>query len=216
MLLDVLEKRLKLARQLQELLRGCAYLGFSLQELSRILGYSATTLNKWAKGEWLPEEEHLVDAIEKLKALVKENIEELRYDFKQDLDISNVDPSFVFNAEIPKLRRFSRKAARKLRYVVYGDVRKLNMSLSYLTFYAGTLNITNKVLLHEAANMVRRTYKEKLVKTTYGNTAYIALAALKIAALKLKQTINIEPGKYGLDPEKYRRIFGKLAAHFLA
>jgi len=212
MRLRILEKRILKAKKLQELLLECIYQGFTLKDLSKILGFTPATLSKWAKGEWLPKERHAVEAIEKLKALVRANSSE--YSSIQDLSISNVDPSFVFNAEIPKLKRLSQNTIRKLRSIVYGDVRKLNMSLSYLTFYAGTLNITNKVLLHEAGNIVKKAFNLGLIK--YSNAAYVALAALKIASLKLRINVDIKPESYDLDPSKYRQVFSKLAAYFLA
>ncbi|RLE86279.1 MAG: hypothetical protein DRN04_19760 [Thermoprotei archaeon] len=212
MRLRILEKRILKAKKLQELLLECIYQGFSLRDLSKILGFSPVTLSKWAKGEWLPKEGHMVEAIEKLKALVRANSSE--YSSIQDLSISNVDPSFVFNAEIPKLKRLSKNTIRKLRSIVYGDVRKLNLSLSYLTFYAGTLNITNKVLLHEAGNIVKKAFNLGLIK--YSNAAYVALAALKTASLKLRINVDIKPERYDLDPSKYRQVFSKLATYFLA
>ena len=212
MRLKILKKRVFEAERLRELLLRCIYQGFSLRELSKILGFSHSTLSMWVKGEQLPKEEHLAKAVEKLEALARANSNE--YSNLQDLSISNVDPSFVFNAEIPKLKRLSKNTIRKLRSIVYGDVRKLNLSLSYLTFYAGTLNITNKVLLHEAGNIVKKAFNLGLIK--YSNAAYVALAALKTASLKLRINVDIKPERYDLDPSKYRQVFSKLAAYFLA
>ena len=210
-----LEEELSKAKRLQDLLLECLYHGFTLRELSGILGVSVASLSRWLRGVHLPRNYNVDDLIHRLEGVLRSN--SMEFSSIQDFDESSISSSFAFNVEIPMIKRFKRldsRIIRKIRKTVYGDVEKLNKCLSYLTFYAGTLNITNKVLLQEAGNIVKRYFNVKRVRVS--ELQYVALASIKIAALRLRIGIHVDPERYNLNSRMYRDIFSRLAGMFLA
>jgi len=94
----------------------------------------------------------------------------------------------------------------------------LKTCLTKLTFYTGILGITYKVLLDDAALIIRTYLKENKVKRKYSGE--LALAALKIASArilykldeeKLQQILNNET----IDQEKYKEYIAELAKNHL-
>ena len=98
------------------------------------------------------------------------------------------------------------------------EPKLLKTCLTKLTFYAGILGITYKVLLDDTALIIRTYLKENKVKRKYSGE--LALAALKIASArifykldeeKLQQILNTET----IDQEKYKEYIAELAKNHL-
>jgi len=188
-------------------------LGVSKSELARLLGVDRSSIYKWLKGVHKPSKVELW-RIERIFDLLENR---LAYDYYSKTHGGPPSNYFSFKVDfIP--REVVTSDPAKLAREIKREIKSLKACLSKLTFLAGILNITYKVLLDDAALMIREYLKKNKVKIK--NASELALAALRIASarvaykldeVKLNQLLNEE----FINKELYKQFVAELAGEFL-
>ena len=203
--------------------------GYTLKEISSILGVSYRTILNWVHGKNYPSKSTIDYYIDVLRRIREGSLN--IYDFSNygynDIIRTSLNPSFTFNgySNIPKTKRVwkeirkygGKRVLKRIMKEVYGDVFLLNKALSYLTYYAGVLNVTEKPVLEFAGRILRKLFKEGKLNRRE-KVEYYPLASLRVAlllhGLAKKHPLNIE--LFGLSREKYLKYFVELAGKYLA
>ena len=202
--------------------------GYTLKEISSILGVSYRTILNWVHGKNYPSKstiDYYIDVLRRIREGTLDIYNLLNYSYN-DVERTSLNSSFTFNgfSNIPRTRRVRREmrkrgkvVLRRIMKAVYGDVKLLNRALSYLTYYAGVLNVTEKPVLEFAGRILRKLFKEGELNRR-DKVEYYPLASLRVAlllhGLAKKHPLNIE--LFGLSREKYLKYFVELAKKYLA
>jgi len=206
--------------------------GVNKSQLARLLGIGRSTLYYWLNGKCRPTKIPLYK-LERLFDLFEDRLVDDYYslshggppinhfsypcsnlsynDLKLILKGRRSDGSIRTHYQILQLKnKVGRTKNRKYKI--------LKTALNKLTFYAGLLGITYKVLLDDAALIIRTHLKESEVKRKYAGE--LALAALKIAAARLPYKLDEERfnqilSDETIDQEKYKEYVAELAKNYL-
>jgi len=166
--------------------------GYSKSFLARVLGVDRSTIYNWINGRTRPRIEVLWK-IEKMFELADDR-------FRND--------GYSRSHMGPPVNYFTIRPGE--------ENTVLARCLKKLTFYSGLLGLTYKVLIDDAAYIIRKFLEGD--KVNGKNVGELTLAALKIASLRLYY--KIDGGRLNailneLDIEKYRFYLGVLASRFL-
>ncbi|MGC8558982.1 MAG: hypothetical protein ACP5NC_08370 [Nitrososphaeria archaeon] len=150
---------------IKELLHD-AHRTVSYRAMARIFGVNATTVFRWATGKTRPDDKTIARITPVLEDMLN-----------LSLNMPAADPA---NYGGPPENQFSWRKT---------DPPLLRKALNLMVRYAGILSITNREMMDTAALYIRETYREYKVGRSQLNM--LALAALKVAALKHLKYINI-------------------------
>jgi len=174
--------------------------GVCKSDLARILGVSRKTIYRWLKGECRPTKIPLYK-LERLFDLFEDKLVDTYFSRTHGGPPTNY---FSFKVtQIPaeviksKDRKELNKRLRAVKLVLSkGEDRVLRECLAKLTWLAGILNVSYKVLLDDAALIIKSYLKKRMIKRK--NASELALAALQLASFRLA---------YKLDQETLNQIF---------
>ncbi len=201
--------------------------GVSKSEIARLLGVDRSTIYKWLKGDRTPTTVELW-RLEKLFDLFEDRLVDSYFSRNHGGPPSNF---FSFKVtQIPEeiIKSFDgkpvskRELRRRLTNVKSAlskcESRVLRESLAKLTWFAGIFNITYKVLIDDAALIIREHLKTHKVKRK--ETGELALAALRIASARIAykidtQKISLMIREELIDEETYKKYLAELARTFL-
>jgi len=201
--------------------------GFSKSEIARLLGVHRSTIYRWLKGTRTPTVVELW-RLEKLFDLFEDRLVDSYFSRTHGGPPTNYFSFKVTQVPLeviksldgkPVSRKELRKRLASLKATVSkGENKILKRCLSKLTWLAGILNITYKVLLDDAALMIREYLKNNKVKMK--NASELALAALRVASARVAYKLDDKKIKLLikdeiLDGETYRYFLAELAKHYL-
>jgi|GEM_PF-5561007 len=201
--------------------------GVSKSEIARLLGVDRSTIYKWLKGTRTPTVVELW-RLEKLFDLFEDRLIDSYYSKTHggppanyfSFKVTQVPREIIKSLDgKPVTRREFRKRLISVKSALSkGESRILRECLTKLTWLAGIFNITYKVLIDDAALIIRSYFKNNKVKRR--EVRELALAALKISCarlaykldeLKLKQLLSEKL----IDEELYKGFLAELAKNFL-
>ena len=206
-------------------------LGVSKSELARLLGVHRSSIYNWLRGKNKPVKVELW-RIERIFDLLENRLSYDYYSLNHGGPPNNYFSYQSDNLTVKELKAIlkskRRDGSNRTRYELLSlknklasnknESKLLKACLTKLTFYAGILGITYKVLLDDAALIIRSYLKENKVKRKYAGE--LALAALKIASARtlykldeerLQQILSDET----IDQEKYKEFLASLAINYL-
>ena len=218
---------MNLELKLVNVLRRVVSSGVNKSELARLLGVGRSTLYYWINGKCRPTKIPLYK-LERLFDLFEDRLVDDYYSLSHDGPPNNHFTYPTSNLTVKELKAIlkskRRDGSNRTRYELLSLKNKLALNrneskllkacLTKLTFYAGILGITYKVLLDDAALIIKSYLKENKIKRKYAGE--LALAALKIASArtlykldeeKLQQILSDET----IDQEKYKEYIAELA-----
>lgn len=179
--------------------------GVNKSELARLLGVSRQTIYDWIKGKKRPTKVPLYK-LEKLFDLFEDKLTNSYFSRSHGGPPSNY---FSFKVtQVPRevikshdgkpvTHRELRKRLMSIKSTLSkGESRILRECLAKLTWLAGIFNITYKVLIDDAALLIREYLKNHKVKRK--DAGELALAALRVASARIA---------YKLDDAKLKMLF---------
>ena len=218
--------------KLMDVLRRVVSSGVNKSELARLLGIGRSTLYYWLNGKCRPTKIPLYK-LERLFDLFEDRLVNDYHSLNHGGPPNNYfsySSSSLSNRDLKMILKGKRSdGSRRTYYQIltvknkaYMDkavnLRMLKACLTKLTFYAGLMGVTYKVLLDDAALILRSYLKENKVKRKYAGE--LALAALKIAGARMLYKLDEERlqqilSEGTVDQEKYKEYIAELAKNHL-